>query len=523
MCDVALIGCEDEENLGLRYIGSFLESHGIQAEIIPFERTSKEEILAFILKRKPKIVGFSIIFQRYFYAFRDLIEFLRQEGVKAHFTVGGHFPTVEYEKTLELIPSLDSVIRHEGELTLYELYQKLHKPASKENIKGIAYRENGVFKSTSSRPLIKKLDSLPFPRRSKKCLTHRGIGMCAMIASRGCYYNCSFCSVRQFYSEPQGDNRRSRSPGNVVAEMEQLFKEKNIRIFIFKDDDLCTQGREARKWISDFIKELKLSKLAEFIQWRISCRVNEIDKELIEQLKEVGLMALYIGIESGSRQGLKTFNKGYSVENIYQALNILKETDMPFEFGFMFFDPDSTFHSLKENVKFLETIGQSGDVVINFTKMFPYAGTSIAHRLEKEARLQGSIDSPDYSYTDPRIDLVQYFFSIFHDRNFNPAGLVNRLQLAKFDAMIVKKYFAGQYDAEAYEERVKELNRRCNQSALFVMSRVLNFMEKRTEDRIIDLWSYLEPLAQYECEYEYQLATELDRLMNHYGFSELPS
>ncbi len=62
--------------------------------------------------------------------FSDLICYLRNKGVKAHFNMGGHFPTVEYEETLKLIPGLDTLVRHEGEFTLLELFQQLDPPDS---------------------------------------------------------------------------------------------------------------------------------------------------------------------------------------------------------------------------------------------------------------------------------------------------------------------------------------------------------------------------------------------------------
>lgn len=191
----------------------------------------------------------------------------------------------------------------------------------------------------SPRPLIQNLDSLPYPLRSDRVATHRGLGISSILASRGCYYNCSFCSIREFYREPPGLKRRSRSPSNVAQEMKQLFIKRGTRIFIFKDDDLPMKGRMHRQWIRDFVHELKKRNITDSIVWRISSRVDDLDAELIEEMKEAGLISLYLGIESGSNQGLRTFNKQYTVDDIYKALRTLQKSEMPFEFGFMIFDP----------------------------------------------------------------------------------------------------------------------------------------------------------------------------------------
>ena len=162
-CDVLLVGYEDEENLGLRSMASFLVEKGIDVEILPCQNVSKEGILKQINKRNPKIIGFSLIFQRMIFDFAELIDYLRNNGVKSHFTIGGHFPTLEYEKILELLPGLDTVVRHEGELTLLDLYRHLKSQSQWSEIRGIAYRRNGAIEVTSPRPLIQDLNSLPFP------------------------------------------------------------------------------------------------------------------------------------------------------------------------------------------------------------------------------------------------------------------------------------------------------------------------------------------------------------------------
>jgi len=520
-CDVLLIGYEDQENLGLRSIAAFLTGHGVRAKIEPYDRSLKDNILARIRMENPGIVGFSLIFQRMLFEFADLMTYLRQNGVTAHFTVGGHFTSIEFERTLELIPELDSVVRHEGEQTLLELFHSVDQHDSWSQIKGLVYRDDGRIKVTPPRPLIQDLDSIPPPVRSGTITTHRGLGICSILGSRGCYYNCSFCSIQEFYGEAPGPKRRSRSPSNIVCEMKQLFSERGIRIFIFQDDCWCMKGHKHQQWIRDFVRELKKEKISDQILWRISCRVDDVNAELISRMKEVGLMCIYIGIESGSNQGLKTFNKHYAVDDVYKALGTLRELKMPFEYGFMIFDPDSTMATVKENIAFLKEIGRDGQVIAHFCKMVPYAGTSIARRLEEEGRLEGTVNSPDYNYNDSRLNLLQLFFSqTFNFRNFDNNGLVERLRLAKFDAIVLNKFFSDRCDARAYTQAVRDLTRQSNESALEVMSMAANFMEMQNEEEILDNWQFLENLAREEKYTEMRIASDLDRLTSRYDFEE---
>lgn len=515
--DVLLVGYEDEENLGLRSIAAYLKDNSVNVAIEPYHSPKKEVILQKIHQVSPKIVGFSLIFQRMLFDFAELISFLRKDGVSAHFTMGGHFPTIDYKEIFKIIPGLDSVVRHEGEKTLLELYNHIDNSDTWPHIKGIAYRDNGKIRETPPRPLIEDLDTLPFPLRSERVSTVRGLGIYSVLASRGCHYDCSFCSIQTFYREPPGPNRRTRSPSNVARELEELFLKRCGRIFIFKDDDLCTRNMKERRWIKDFCHELKKKKLSDDILWRISCRADEIDADLMRHLKEVGLFSLYIGIESGSNQGLKTCNKHYTVDAVHKGLEILRNLNLSFDFGFMMFDPDSTFTSIRENITFLKTIGKDGRVGVHFTKMFPYAGTPIARRLKKEERLVGTIDSPDYMFEDQRLNLLQHFFSeAFHSWNFDTDGLVNKLQLAKFDAMVTDKYFSHSFDTENYLQTIQEFTRQSNAQALETMSISARFMEKRSIDEILNNWYVLEHLARKELNEQKRLTRLVDQLLSFY-------
>lgn len=517
-CDVLLIGYEEWENLGLRSIAAFLDKHGVRIKIESCDRTSKENIFLTICRENPKIVGFSLIFQRMLYEFADLINYLRDRGITTHFTIGGHFPSIEFRGTLQAIPALDSVIRGEGEETLLELFNYLDQPNLWGQIRGLVYRRDGEIVINPPRPLIQNLDTLPYPVRSDQVVTHRGLGICSILASRGCYYNCSFCSIHQFYSESPGPKRRSRSPINVVEEMKQLFHERNIRIFIFEDDDFAMKTRIHQQWIEDFVRELKKKNISDQILWRISCRVDDVNSELLKKMMEVGLMSVYIGIESGNNQGLTTYNKHYTVNDIYKAIDILQDLKLPFEFGFMILNPNSTFATIKEDINFLKEISRRGEAIVHFTKMVPYAGTPIAHKLKKEGKLIGTIDSPDYTYGDSRLELLQLFFTqAFHFRNFDNNGLVERLRHAKFDAIVLNKFFPHKYDTQAYAESIHDLIRKSNEVCLENMSLAVSFMEKRSEKEILDNWQFLHHLVKEEKDMELRITSALDWLMSCYS------
>jgi len=518
-CDVLLVGFEAQENLGLRSIAAFLTQEGIRVVIEPLQSATKERILETIRKRRPRIVGFSLIFQRMLDDFAGLIAYLRRQRVAAHFTIGGHYPTFEYEQILTSLPGVDTVVRHEGEDTLLELFRRLDRPESWPEIRGLAFRRNGMVHVTPHRPLIPNLDALPFPVRSADGARHRGIGIRALAGSRGCCYNCSFCSIREFYQSSPGSHRRTRSPEHVVQEMEMLFHDYGVRIFIFQDDDILMRARRHRDWLDTFVRRLEHAGLAKEILWRISCRIDDINAEMLRRMQAAGLASVYLGIESGSDHGLKTFNKGYRVADVYRSLDTLRRVGIPFEFGFMIFEPYSTAASVRENIEFLRRVGKDGEALVHFCKMSPYAGTPIARRLKDEGRLKGTAACPDYRFLDGRLDFLQLFYSqTFNFRNFDDRGLVERLRFAKFDACVVRKFLSKQYDGKAYGESVKRLIRESNESATEIMSLAARFVEEREEVDIACHWAILHELAEQERLVELRISTALDRLMTDYGF-----
>jgi radical SAM superfamily enzyme YgiQ (UPF0313 family) len=161
---VALIGYQDQGNLGMGYLAAVLQRHGYKAEMIDI-RDGGAKIAARLLKRPPLVVGFSLIFQFFLPQFRRVAAHLRSVGITAHFTIGGHYPSLCHDELLTNFPEIDSVVRYEGEETLIELADRLKAGEDWRSISGIAYASNGQVVATPPRALVHDLDSLPFPLR----------------------------------------------------------------------------------------------------------------------------------------------------------------------------------------------------------------------------------------------------------------------------------------------------------------------------------------------------------------------
>lgn len=472
--NVLLVGYERQENLGLRSIIAYLEAHGHHVALVPFCPGCDEAVLSAVQKHEPRLIGFSLIFQYSLSEFEKLARYLRENGVTAHFTAGGHFPSLRPREALDLIPELDSVVRFEGEATLLDLVEHLDQPELWTQIRGLAFRNGAKTAISELRPLIADLDSLPLPYRDEPHTIGGGIKMAAMLSSRGCLFDCSFCSIRQFYGASQGSLRRVRSPQAVVREMLDLYSEKNIRFFNFWDDDFGARSAGQRKWLKEFLQELNKAGLVGNVAWKISCRADDLDPETLTGMLDHGLVAVYLGVESGNDTGLTVLNKRVSAAQNLAAIELLKQYNVATAIGFMLFDPASTVETVRENIRFLRKVGEDGHFSINFCKMLPYAGTPIETRLRQEGRLNGTTAQPDYDFDDPTLNWYEFLVQkAFYQRNFSPNGLVALLQQADFDWRVTS-YFTPRKPDHAFEAGLKELTRETNMLATETLEALLD-------------------------------------------------
>jgi anaerobic magnesium-protoporphyrin IX monomethyl ester cyclase len=400
---VVLIGFKRDGNLGLGYLAAILNTFGYRVEVLDFE-DSAASILSTIVRVDPVLVGFSLIFQFYVKRFEELARYLRTNGVECHFAMGGHFPSLSSAETLSLVPQLDSVVRFEGELTLLELVDLLSLNSDWRAVDGVAYQHNGQVQMTPMRSLLADLDELPNPHRTVDTRPILGRTSAQLIASRGCARTCSFCSIHMFYRTAPGKVVRTRRPSEVAREMRWLHDELGATILLFQDDDFPIFGPAWHRWCRELLDEIARQDLIGRVLWKINCRADAVDPALLAEMRDAGLYLVYMGLESGSDEGLRTLHKETTVEQNIRAVEILKELGINFDFGFMMLDPSSTFESILENVAFLRRIVGDGSAAAEFCRMIPYDGTPIKEELARAGRLRGDVLNPDYDFLDPRLE-----------------------------------------------------------------------------------------------------------------------
>jgi anaerobic magnesium-protoporphyrin IX monomethyl ester cyclase len=510
---VLLVGYEDRDNLGLRYLLSSLKAAGAAAGLVRYS-SDPAPLVARVLSAPPHVVGLSMIFQYMAPDFRRAIEALRAAGYGGHITVGGHYPSLSPVAVLDGIPGLDSVVRFEGEQTVIELAACCLRGEPWRDLPGIACRDGDEIRLTPLRAPIRDLDALPPPDRASYDDESERVPTAAVLGSRGCPWNSTCCSIRPFHEAQGGALRRFRDPAKVVAEMAALHHERGVSLFLFQDDDFLGGGGKAKQWACDVADQVVAQGLAGRIAWKISCRSDEIDEQTIAHLMAGGLTHIYMGVEAGDPDDLTDMYKRVQPEAHFEAGRILRRLGLSFDFGFMLLQPYSTLQRVRNNLVFLDRFVGDGYAVVGFCRMLPDAGTPIEVRLRTEGRLIGTPFQPDYRFLDPRLDLFyDWMIETFYERNFTERGLNHVFRAALFEARLRT---AARPIPRVMCDLLQHLSAWCNQVALGVLTAAVDHLERTPLAELERDRAVLGALTAHEKHEEARILAEVHELFESF-------
>ena len=399
---------ENSESLALGYLAAMLRKNEFSADVLDasLQGISAEHVIETILEGRYGLIGFTIADVTFVRSTIEGIDALRKGGTRAHITMGGHTPTFHCEDILNMCEGLDSIVMNEGEVTLVELAKCLKEGKDWRTLEGISCRTVSGIIHNPARKLIEDLDTIPFPARDTVpyILRHKKEeGVVSIAGGRGCPMNCGFCSIRAFYSACEGYVWRIRSNKNVVDEIESLVNTFDVQEVVMVDDIFVGPGDKNRERALGFADELASRDFR--VMLSIAERVDNIDHDLFERLREVGIRNILVGIESGNQKLLDYFGKGISIKNIENAIGILKELDIGIVASFINFTPETTIEQLRSDIHFYKTL--EINILQGLLNHFQYyKGTPLGEDLQKQGRVYGVF--PDYSCPakDERVNVV---------------------------------------------------------------------------------------------------------------------
>jgi len=205
-----------------------------------------------------------------------------------------------------------------------------------------------------------------------------------LIASRGCPFGCVFCAWPQLMYG--GNSYRTRSPKDVVDEIEANVKAFGYRSFYF-DDDTFNVGKQR---ILELTAEIKARNLG--LPWAIMARADQMDRELLTALKDAGLTALKYGVESGSQDILKAACKGLDLAKVEETVRITRELGIHYHLTFMFGLPGETEQTARQTLDLALRLDADS---AQFSIATPFPGSRFHDHLQKKGHLI-SLNLDDY-------------------------------------------------------------------------------------------------------------------------------
>jgi radical SAM superfamily enzyme YgiQ (UPF0313 family) len=371
-----------------RYTASFLRRRGVDAAIsfVPVLREefepSRAAPLALYFEVSDDNVAPSLCF----------LAAWRRSLPDTRFFVGGATGSQMADALLCRHPEIDGVVIGECDETLADAMACVKACLAITRVPGLRVR-GAEFRA---RPLIANLDDLgTMVRDGLDELFQRSLPadrVAYLLAGRGCYAACSFCSVPAFIRQSSPGKRwRGRSVGLIVDEMEWVAKDFGVRRFVFQDDNFFGPGQAGQARAREFAAEILRRHLQ--VEYFVTCRINDVDAGTFRVMKASGLTRLGIGIESLNQRSLTLFDKGYRVHAIYPALEVINDIGIACEVNLIFFEPTMTLADVRRNLDFIEYV--ENHERLTYSDAFPFKTLFVApsSRIATKLTEQGALDS----------------------------------------------------------------------------------------------------------------------------------
>ena len=359
--------------LGLGYIAAYLKQQGISVEIIDCTFLNQKEALRKIIDSNPRIIGIQSMYSMREKAL-ELAHLLREHCELL--VAGGALPTIEPERFLE---DFDVVVVGEGEETMLELVRQFMNGGDFSLVKGVVYhdKDSGETRRTATRGLNEDLNYFPNPSRElfdnksyKEYYSKKfGYTTTAVMTSRGCPFSCDFCSQPIF-----GKVFRARDASKVVDEIEEAVSLGYSRIWFA--DDCFTLDHNRLVSICDEIIKRRLK-----VGWECLSRVDTLDTETIDKMKQAGCLRMFFGIESGNNEILAIMKKQITTKQAYEAIQLCKKKGIKAGAFFILGYPGENGKTILDTVRFASSLPLD---YLSFTLPYPIPGTSLFERLTSQ-------------------------------------------------------------------------------------------------------------------------------------------
>ncbi len=338
------------------------------------------------------VIGFSAMFSGEWPVLRELITRIRKYFPKALFVAGGEHITALTEHSLRDCPAIDVCVRGEGEHTFYKLLKAYSNIGTFSDVEGIGYLDENKHycQNGEKTPRILNIDDVPWPHwpegyleafwkegKSYGIATKRDM---PFIISRGCPYQCTFCSNREMWT----NRYLLRNVGDVIKEIKYYIKQYNITSIQLYDLTAIVK----KSWIIEFCERLIKENIR--LRWSMpsGTRSEALDAETLALLKKTGCNYIVYAPESGSPESLKLIKKQINLDRLTRSVLEAKKKRLTVRTNLIIGFPEETWKNVFQTLFYGMKMSIRGVDEVPVFIFSSYPGTEIFRNLMKQGRIK---------------------------------------------------------------------------------------------------------------------------------------
>jgi radical SAM superfamily enzyme YgiQ (UPF0313 family) len=435
--------------LGMLAIYSYLRAKKINTQWIDtqFGDFTSHHLREVLSDQDIKFVGIPVFTNSAAHSFRTAT-LCKQYRPDITVVFGGVHATILPERTFNECDAVDYIIMGEGEVTFYELIEKLAAQQPVDGILGLAYRNGKGIIKNPPRPFFRNLDDLPMicyddinlNRYVPHPTQYNTLPCQAFVTQRGCPYPCTFCEA----SATLGKMARRYSPARVIDELEVLIKKHGTRSIYFQDSTFSINMNYTAELMEKLIN-------ADFkISWACNTRADKVNPELLKMMKRAGCWMVNYGVESANQQSLDIFRKCITPDDSERAVKMTKKAGLDVLCNFILCIPGEDEKMVLNTINFAKKL--LPDLALFYLPV-PFPTSELYNICRKMGGLRENVTWEDFLcvdydnpvYVNPLIGkekMKALYHKAYRDFYLNPAYIVkSTFKLRSYDN--IKRAFRG--------------------------------------------------------------------------------
>ena len=396
-------------------VGEDISQLVINEDLNCFQRGISIDEIIVKIPQDTIFVGVSCMFSQEWLMTQSLLKKIKLSYPDITLIIGGEHATALPEYLLENCQEIDVIALGEGDQVIVDIVKKFK--AYPETIPGIVYRNSDKIIKTLDRPRVKMLNELPFPdwekipiakyHDSEACNgVYGGITM-PILATRGCPYQCTFCSNPKMW----GKNYYTRDPESVIKEIKLYVNKYNATAIEFYDLTAIIK----KSWILDFCRLYKEQCLK--VSWSLpsGTRSESLDEETLRELSETNCTYLVYAAESGSVETLKKIKKKIKLKDFIRSLRTAKHFGLTLRCNLMIGIPNEKRLDVLRTLFFQWRLAILGVDDLPLYMFSPYPGSELFKELVENEEVQ----QLDETYFKSLLQQIDFFKCQSYNKNIS--------------------------------------------------------------------------------------------------------